>query len=127
MTSFQTLLEDEEGGVVNLYVYNLSQSACPGGIVAEGSIVAVLEPFFKVMLSGALGLRVDNPNELVALPALGPSSTAGWHAEGNLHFTAQQPEQAASCYTPTLKSCRPSCAINRASQSQRLFACHGVN
>lgn len=44
--------------------------------------MAVLEPFYKVVTDGSLGVRVDNPREVVWLDDIGPSDVDGWRAEG---------------------------------------------
>ena len=47
-----------------------------------GRRMAVLEPFYKVATDGSLGVRVDNPREVVWLDDLGPSDADGCRAEG---------------------------------------------
>ena len=60
-----------------------------------GRRLQILEPFYKVQLDGTLGIRVDNPAELVwgePGASLGPADAAGLQAEGNAHVKARQYE-----------------------------------
>ncbi|WIA16369.1 hypothetical protein OEZ85_013065 [Tetradesmus obliquus] len=83
MSSVQTVLEDEEVQVVKLHIYNTPQlrrntpAGQPADIAAaqrvfpKGQRIAILEPYFKVMMDGSLGVRVDNPAEVILLDESG--------------------------------------------------------
>lgn len=71
-----TLLDDGAAGYVKLAVYNLLPPGARGMSEAEreraaalrlpkGARVAVVEPFFKLMVDGSYGVRVEDPRELV--------------------------------------------------------------
>ncbi|GLC48877.1 Mitochondrial import receptor subunit TOM70 [Pleodorina starrii] len=109
MTGLSTLLEDENGDVVRLAVYNLIPALGGlAGMVAgakalpEGRAVAVLEPFFKRMADGTTGVRVDNPLELVFLDSLDPADAASLQDDGRRHFQAAEYDAAETCYSRAL-------------------------
>jgi len=72
LNSLATLIED----VVNLQVYSIpavrtiweAQAWLP-----EGSAIAIVEPFYKIRADGTLGIRVDNPEDVI-FNAIGPAS-----------------------------------------------------
>ncbi|KXZ52930.1 hypothetical protein GPECTOR_8g306 [Gonium pectorale] len=113
MTSAMTLLEDEDGDVIMVALYNYLPSGLAhlSGLAAmrvaarelpEGQPVAIIEPFMKIMADGQPGVRVDNPKEVVKLEALLPGNAAALGADGRAHFAAAQYAQAADCFRAAL-------------------------
>ena len=69
------LLEDGEGNLVEVAVYNI-----PGAgwevterLFYKGRTLAIQEPCYKVRQDGSLGIRVDDPSEKSLRPAQPPS------------------------------------------------------
>jgi tetratricopeptide (TPR) repeat protein len=106
-----TLLEDAAGDLVRVTVYN----AMPGGLAVgrlqlaaqqllpEGATVAVVEPFFKVFADGTLGVRIDDPRDLLRTEGdAAPRSALELKEQGNAFFRAKQPAEAAHSYTAAL-------------------------
>ncbi|MEW5302765.1 MAG: hypothetical protein WDW36_005513 [Sanguina aurantia] len=78
MQGVMVLLQDERGDLVRVSFYNMN----PGGswlerfasasrMFSKGRRVAIVEPYYKVMVDGLHGVRVDNPAEVVRLGSLG--------------------------------------------------------
>jgi hypothetical protein len=62
----------------------------------EGQPLAVLEPFFKCMLDGTYGIRVDNPAEVIPVP-MSMTLDAGTVTNPNLIIL--------KCHLPAALSC----------------------
>ncbi|GFR47524.1 hypothetical protein Agub_g9242 [Astrephomene gubernaculifera] len=111
LASLATLLEDEEGQVVRVFVYNmLPRNMEPltglhegGRLLPEGRTVAIIEPFYKIMEDGMSGVRVDNPAEVLLLQSLSPPDAAALQADGERHLQAAQYEEAAECFARALQ------------------------
>ncbi|KAL7577550.1 hypothetical protein ACA910_015080 [Epithemia clementina (nom. ined.)] len=62
MNSAMTLLDDENGEIVNLAVYNYRKAEKK---LKVGRKIAIVEPFFKLRSDGTTGIRVDNFAEII--------------------------------------------------------------
>ena len=70
VASTTVLLQDMYGQLVHLSVYNITpnpQRNAPK-IFFLGRHICIYEPFFKQMQDGSLGLRVDDPTEIIDYP-----------------------------------------------------------
>jgi len=61
MASAMTLVEDANGDLADLAVYNLTKA---GKKLFIGRKIAIIEPFYKMRADGTPGIRVDNPSEI---------------------------------------------------------------
>ena len=66
MRSTMTLVEDCNGDIADLSVYNLEESK---GKLKIGRNLAIIEPFYKLYADGSPGIRVDHPDEIKFDPA----------------------------------------------------------
>lgn len=113
MTSVMVVVEDNEGSFTELALYNLFKSedlsreskyTIAEKILAKGTKIIIREPFFKVRQDGTLGIRVDNPKDLIFDQNLkGPSSFSEWKSEGNRLFLQKLPQHAMRCYVSALQ------------------------
>eukprot|EP00438_Fugacium_kawagutii_P011269 Skav224333 [mRNA] locus=scaffold1353:234583:235812:- [translate_table: standard] len=109
-----TLLQDQQGEVVQLGLYN----QLPGGVTghqaqqlaekqfAKGATLEIAEPFLKIFRAGTQGIRVDSPHDIRKHDA----STSGpdLHAcrqSGNDLYKMEQFEAALSEYWRGLRTC----------------------
>jgi hypothetical protein len=69
------LLCDEAGDLVRISVYNMMPALKPETSMLQrakhanelfpvGQGIAIVEPFYKLMLDGSFGVRVDNPKDV---------------------------------------------------------------
>ena len=73
MTSIMTVLEDETGAVVKFAVYNAlppglerrAKLAAAKAYLKEGTVIALLDPFYKTANDGSRMIRVDDPSDVV--------------------------------------------------------------
>jgi len=107
-----TLLEDDAGSVVKLVVYNLNPPFNPSGrdvhaaqceLLPHHSLVAVIEPFFKLLADGTYGVRVDDPRELVLRSPMAPAAGAP-HVQTP---TPPSPPQSATSTAPPWMTAPP--------------------
>ena len=56
-----TLVEDTNGDIANISVYNLQKAK---QILRAGCKIAIIEPFYKMRADGTPGIRVDEPKEI---------------------------------------------------------------
>lgn len=69
MTAIMAVMEDEDGNVILLQLYQQEdeRSRPAADIVKVGTILLVKEPYFKVMVDGEYGLRVDHLSDVIHL------------------------------------------------------------
>eukprot|EP00929_Paragymnodinium_shiwhaense_P017341 TRINITY_DN126477_c0_g1_i1.p1 TRINITY_DN126477_c0_g1~~TRINITY_DN126477_c0_g1_i1.p1 ORF type:complete len:254 (+),score=8.72 TRINITY_DN126477_c0_g1_i1:89-850(+) len=60
-TAVVTLLEDDDGDVVRLFVYRASAEQLP-----KGSRIMIAMPFYKIMADGLPGVRCDSPGSCIS-------------------------------------------------------------
>lgn len=110
-----TLLQDQQGEVVQLGLYN----QLPGGVsgyqaqqlaekqFAKGATLEIAEPFLKIFRDGNQGIRVDSPHDIRKHDA-STSGTQDLHAcrqSGNDLYKMGQFEAALSEYWRGLRTC----------------------
>lgn len=95
MTAVQTLLEDETGRVIKLSIYHAVAAGASvseiEGMFPKRMNVAVKEPYFKRYTDGCVGLRVDDPADILSVD---PVSLA--EILGSTCTVADQPVTAAA-------------------------------
>ncbi|KAG5177594.1 hypothetical protein JKP88DRAFT_332187 [Tribonema minus] len=101
IVSWQSVLQDELGDLVPIHLYNFDHRRSE---LERNSSIAIVEPYFKIMLDGWEGVRVETASEVLSLQRVGAGDDAnGWRAEGNQHFAAHQLVEAERCYTQALR------------------------
>ena len=81
ISSGSVLLEDINGMVVEVAVYNTDESKFPQNFHL-GRELCIMEPFYKVRADGTVGIRVDKPEtEIFDHPW--PRSSVDWKELGN--------------------------------------------
>lgn len=100
MTAIMAIVEDEEGSVLMLQLYNQGQEFSGIYDLAEGTVIVVKEPYLKVMADGDYGLRVDHLSDVRFIPEFDDlvplcwrkrvteddDSSNYWKLRGNEHF-----------------------------------------
>lgn len=66
--SCSNAIEDVQGNVDRVGVYNESRRLSPHEILPHNSVFAIKEPLYKVTHEGSSVIRVDHPSDLIRLP-----------------------------------------------------------
>jgi hypothetical protein len=64
MTAVMAGVEDEEGSVLIIQLYNQEQELSGAQTLREGTVLVVKEPYVKVMADGDNGIRVDHLSDV---------------------------------------------------------------
>lgn len=100
MTAVMAIVEDEDGSVLMIQLYNQGQELSGARSLREGTVLVVKEPYVKVMADGDYGIRVDHLSDVRFIPDyddLVPLSwrrrvtqadedASFWKVKGNEHF-----------------------------------------
>lgn len=100
MTAVMAIVEDEDGSVLMLQLYNQEQELSNAHSLTEGTVLVVKEPYVKVMADGDYGIRVDHLSDIWFVPEfddLVPLSwrkrvtqcdenASSWKEKGSEHF-----------------------------------------
>jgi hypothetical protein len=90
MSAVMAAVEDEEGHVQRLAVYNTNTSFRPEELFPKGSVVVIKEPYYKMATDGHCILRVDHASDLLMLEPDNALIPAQWKDHNN-----GQPEPTA--------------------------------
>ncbi|EAW24582.1 TPR domain protein [Aspergillus fischeri NRRL 181] len=118
MTAVMVIVEDEEGDVLMLQLYNQEEGLSAQGRLIEGTVIIVKEPYLKAMSDGDYGIRVDHLPDVRFIPdhdTLIPSSWRRqlmendasanyWKLKGNDCFNKANYHVAVDCYSKALGS-----------------------
>lgn len=115
MSAIQNAIEDIQGSVDRLSIYNLPSATPVDKVLPKGAIVAVKEPYFKATADGGVMVRVDHPSDLVVLEPHDSSVPSQWRREvkaaltvsrlkdeGNTAFKNRNWQRAGELYTEAL-------------------------
>ncbi|KAL2698371.1 hypothetical protein AAEP93_011081 [Penicillium crustosum] len=116
MTAVMAIVEDEDGSVLMLQLYNQEQELSNAHSLMEGTVLVVKEPYVKVMADGDYGIRVDHLSDIWFVPEfddLVPLSwrkrvtqcdenASSWKEKGSEHFGQGDYRSAIQCYSKTL-------------------------
>lgn len=117
----QNGVEDSEGVVDRLSVYNVDTKLRPDQVLPKGQILAIKEPYYKVTADGGHTIRVDHPSDLgqlrpedelvpwqlqPKLMELGDVTPAHWKERGNVAFKAKDYRGAVELYLRGLEALR---------------------
>lgn len=93
MTAVLAIVEDEEGKVLVLQLYNQNPSRAAEDILNEGAVLIIKEPYLKVMADGGYGIRVDHLSDVKFVPGhdrlVPPSWRKGPGKRDTLRMSAQ--------------------------------------
>ncbi|KAK5723704.1 hypothetical protein LTR15_005403 [Elasticomyces elasticus] len=115
----QNAVENAEGNVERLALYNTDPKHTPEQSLPRGVVIAVREPFYKATMDGGYTIRVDHPSDLVRLPAGHESIPAafaprlvelelpaeGFKMSGNAAYAKKDFLGAVDCYSQGLRAC----------------------
>ncbi|KAL3465439.1 hypothetical protein BJX64DRAFT_297184 [Aspergillus heterothallicus] len=117
MTAIMAVVEDEDGEVLVLPIYNQEKILSSDGRFTEGAVMLVKEPYLKLMAHGDPGIRVDHLSDIRFLSDHDPlvpapwkrtpesaQSADSWKATGNSHFSKGEYHLAQNCYSKALDS-----------------------
>lgn len=90
ISAIQNAIEDVEGNVNRLSIYNLPSATPLDKVLPQGAVVAVKEPYFKAAADGGVMVRVDHPSDFVMLKASDSSVPPQWRTELKATMTASQ-------------------------------------
>jgi hypothetical protein len=91
MTAVMAIVEDEDGNVLMLQLYNQEQELSGALRLKEGTVLVVKEPYVKVMADGDYGIRVDHLSDVLFIPEFDDLVPSPWRkhvtqAEENASF-----------------------------------------
>mmetsp|Transcript_86129 Transcript_86129/g.152156 ORF Transcript_86129/g.152156 Transcript_86129/m.152156 type:complete len:843 (-) Transcript_86129:163-2691(-) len=99
-----TVIEDDEGDVIRLGLYNMvgaTSQANSEKLFPDDMKLTIMEPYLKIMADGSLGVRVDNPAEVISHKQ-GSEGIAELKRSGNDAFAAGDFELAVLRYEEAL-------------------------
>ncbi|KAJ5811052.1 hypothetical protein N7447_010568 [Penicillium robsamsonii] len=116
MTAVMALVEDEDGSVLMLQLYNQEQELSNTHSLRENTVLVVKEPYVKVMADGDYGIRVDHLSDVCFVPELddlvplswrkcvtqADENASYWKTKGSEHFYQGDYRSAILCYSKTL-------------------------
>ncbi|POM57703.1 LOW QUALITY PROTEIN: Hypothetical protein PHPALM_37752, partial [Phytophthora palmivora] len=118
VASSSLLLEDVTGCLVEIAAYGLVDTELPpherqcllARRFPKGQAIIVVEPYYKIRLDGSVGIRVDEPNEM--LPWQGaPADLMTWKNLGNDFFSVLNIQNggrgALACYQRAIQVVQP--------------------
>ncbi|KAK5116852.1 hypothetical protein LTR85_009112 [Meristemomyces frigidus] len=100
VSGLQIAVEDQDGDVDRLSVYNVDPLLEPEQLLPNEAVFAIKEPYYKTTADGGASIRVDHPSDLVHLQPLDPmvpdslcprfvelgKAAADWKKEGNASY-----------------------------------------
>lgn len=101
MTAVMAIVEDEDGSVLMLQLYNQQQELSSAHGLGEGTVLVVKEPYVKVMADGDYGIRVDHLSDVWFVPEFddlvplswresvtgSDENATSWKVKGSEHFS----------------------------------------
>ncbi|KAJ6178732.1 hypothetical protein N7519_009193 [Penicillium mononematosum] len=118
MTAVMAIVEDEDGSVLMLQLYNHEEELSGAQSLREGTVLVVKEPYVKVMADGDYGIRVDHLSDVSFIPEFddlvplswrkrvtqADANASSWKAKGSEHFEKGDYHSAIQCYSKTLEA-----------------------
>ena len=81
LTGVLLVVEDEEGDVVQLALYNQEAGLTSDGRLVRGTVMVVKEPYLKVVADGNYAIRVDHLSDITFVPGYHPIMPLAWRAK----------------------------------------------
>ncbi|OKO90643.1 hypothetical protein PENSUB_13360 [Penicillium subrubescens] len=117
-TAVMAIVEDEDGSVLMIQLYNQEQELLGAQSLREGTVLAVKEPYVKVMADGDYGIRVDHLSDVRFIPEFddlvplswrkritqADESAPFWKEKGNENFTRGDYKSAVQWYSKSLET-----------------------
>ncbi|CAG8907154.1 unnamed protein product [Penicillium egyptiacum] len=118
MTAVMAIVEDEDGSILMLQLYNQEHQLSGTQSLREGTVLVVKEPYVKVMADGDYGIRVDHLSDVRFIPEFddlvplswrkrvmqADENPSSWKARGSEHFGQGDYRSAIQCYSKALES-----------------------
>ncbi|OQE24015.1 hypothetical protein PENFLA_c010G09886 [Penicillium flavigenum] len=118
MTAVMAIVEDEDGSVLMLQLYNQEEELSGTHSLREGTVLVVNEPYVKVMADGDYGIRVDHLSDVWFIPEFddlvplswrkrvtqADGNASSWKEKGSEHFEKGDYHSAIQCYSKTLEA-----------------------
>lgn len=81
-SSIITIVEDEKNDVILLSIYYQEEHTerASEGVLPEGTILIVKEPYLKLMADGNHGIRIDHLSDVIYLPMFDKRVSDGWRS-----------------------------------------------
>lgn len=95
---FANAVEDVNGEVERVAVFNVSINVSPQSLLPKGAILAIKEPFYRRASDGGVVIRIDHPSNLEMLIPSDPLVPDAW--------------RKASSAIPTLEECHAEAAAS---------------
>lgn len=119
LVGLHTGIEDKNGDVDRLAVYNLPPNVPAEHVIPQHCVLAIKEPYYKATADRGYTIRVDHPSDLLCLPSdslLVPLELSSALADtrvapisckdkGNAYYRAKDYFNALELYSLGLKSC----------------------
>lgn len=96
ITAIQNAIEDIQGNVNRLSIYNFPSATRTDSVLPQGAIVAVKEPYFKATADGGVTVRVDHPSDFVLLKASDSLVPPQWRREPKANLTGSRLKEAGN-------------------------------
>jgi hypothetical protein len=80
MTAVMAIVEDEDGRVFMIQIYNQGEEFSKFLDLPEGVVLVVKEPYVKVMADGDFGIRVDHISNIILIPGFDERIPLSWRA-----------------------------------------------
>lgn len=81
LSSVQNAVEDVNGEVERLSIYNYPSAMPWERVLPKGAYVAIKEPYYKVTADGGVTIRVDHPSDFTILKPWDESLPGPWRSE----------------------------------------------
>ncbi|KNG84245.1 hypothetical protein ANOM_007397 [Aspergillus nomiae NRRL 13137] len=86
MTAILAIVEDENGDVLMLQLYNQDMDRPVEENLPEGTALIVKEPFLKLMSDGEYGIRIDHVSDIIFLSAFDERVPLCWRPQERPNF-----------------------------------------
>lgn len=92
MAAIVSVVEDEVGDAVTLHLCQHNEDIQPAiGVIPEGRVCIVKEPWYRFMADGSYGIQVDHVSDVMWLPKADGRMPLKWRPQSdNIAMTAAQ-------------------------------------
>lgn len=94
---FVNAVEDADGNVDRLAIFNVSALVPPEFLLPRGGIFAVKEPYYRRANDGGVLIRVDHPTDVVVLTPTSPLVYPAWRETEVAVSAVDRVDQAEDC------------------------------
>ena len=104
LSGLSIAVEDEEGDVETLYVYQQDTQLSPDESLPQGCAWMIKEPYYKILGDGTYGIRVDHVSDLIKLNMEGNQVPTSWRKDA-VTKTANQWKEDGNAQLSTKNYC----------------------